>query len=353
MPFIELNPEVEHAHRRLDDIERRLQRFNNPSPTVPQYDLQAAVTGIIFVSSDQHSVDASRISTSEDGITWTPAVDPTYAGNFGYAVAWSPALQLWVAVCDDDYLTSPDGVTWTANNLEAPSEDVVWCDSLGLFVTCGFFPFASPPLIMTSSDGLTWTGQTTPWDGIPGTINGLGWSHDLGQILACGTDNSGGPCFMTSPNAVTWTIRSTPADGGFGYYRAAWSGSLGLWAATGIGGDGGLIMTSLDGINWTTRYSHGGTGQGTDVCWAESLGIFLVAGSSLTGTDAFATSSDGITWTTHTAPWGTVDGVAWSQSLGLFAAVQAGTSGVLTSPDGITWTAQSASLRGDRLAARA
>ncbi len=56
------------------------------------------------------------------------------------------------------------------------------------------------------------------------------------------------------------------------------------------------------------------------------------------------TSANGTTWTVRTSPSNVWNSVAWSPSLGLFAAVGlsgVGTQEVMTSPDGITWTLHS------------
>jgi hypothetical protein len=72
-------------------------------------------------------------------------------------------------------------------------------------------------------------------------------------------------------------------------------------------------------------------------------GLFVAVGSTGTG-DRVMTSPDGITWTSRTSAadnnWG---GVAYGN--GQFVAVSFnGTDRVMTSPDGITWTARSSSV---------
>jgi hypothetical protein len=72
-----------------------------------------------------------------------------------------------------------------------------------------------------------------------------------------------------------------------------------------------------------------------DIVWAESLGLFVGVGGTLTGPAALVlTSPDGVTWTARTAAdtslW---HGLAWSGSL-LVAVASTGANQVMTSPDG-------------------
>jgi hypothetical protein len=56
---------------------------------------------------------------------------------------------------------------------------------------------------------------------------------------------------MTSPDGITWTSRTSAADNN--WQSVAWSATLGLFIAVATSGSPNQIMTSPDGINWTTR----------------------------------------------------------------------------------------------------
>jgi hypothetical protein len=78
------------------------------------------------------------------------------------------------------------------------------------------------------------------------------------------------------------------------------------------------------------------------VAWSPTLGLFAAVGSDGTAAQQVMTSPDGITWTARTAA-NTVQwyAITWAAGLGLFVALAYnGTTAqqVMTSPDGITWT---------------
>jgi hypothetical protein len=82
---------------------------------------------------------------------------------------------------------------------------------------------------------------------------GIAWSPELGLFAAVA--NSGvGNRVMTSPDGIYWTTRTSAADNN---WRAiAWSPVLGLFAAVAYSGSGDRVMTSPDGIYWTIEYSN-------------------------------------------------------------------------------------------------
>ena len=129
---------------------------------------------------------------------------------------------------------------------------------------------------------------------------------------------------ISSSDGITWTSRtssSTKAFEGVTYGKDTFVAV----------GESGTILTSTDGISWTSRTS--GTPQ-----WLEEVtygkNIFVALGDSGT----ILTSPDGITWTSQTS--GTpkqLFGVAYVNNT--FVAV--GESGtILTSTDGISWTSR-------------
>ncbi len=164
----------------------------------------------------------------------------------------------------------------------------------------------------------------------------IAWSPQLG--LFCSVSQSGtGNRVMTSPDGITWTTRTSAADNQ--WLNIIWISELFLFVAISTNGTGNRVMTSPNGITWTTRTSAADNSW-YGITWSPELKLIVVVGSSGSG-NRIMTSPDGITWTTRTSPsdiqW---RAVAWSSELGLFAAVSASgiNNRIMTSIDGINWT---------------
>ncbi|MFN7266808.1 MAG: hypothetical protein ACK5VB_04885 [Bacteroidota bacterium] len=165
------------------------------------------------------------------------------------------------------------------------------------------------------------------------------WSSvTYGNGLYVAVANSGtGNRVMTSPDGINWTSRTSASDNN---WNSVTYGN-GLFVAVADGGPASAnhVMTSPDGINWTSR-------SASSINWKSVTygnGLF-VAVSSTTTTARVMTSSDGITWTNRT----TSSNINWSgvaYGNGQFVAVAP--NSVMTSPDGITWTARSAAAASD------
>lgn len=141
---------------------------------------------------------------------------------------------------------------------------------------------------------------------------------------------------ITSPDGINWTTRTSAADN---LWRSVVYGN-GMYVAVAASGTGNRAMSSPDGINWTIRTTPADNSWHS-VTWGNNLFVAV----SFTGTgDRVMTSPDGITWTSRVNP---VDNSWYGVTFGnnLFVAVAWDGSGnrVMTSPDGINWTIRSSS----------
>jgi hypothetical protein len=180
---------------------------------------------------------------------------------------------------------------------------------------------ASLSLTVTASGGGGGGGGAgTTW-----TIRNLshplyGVTYGNGLFVAVGR----GDAILTSPDGVTWTTQTL----GTGYSLNGVTYGNGNFVAV---GDYGIILTSTDGVNWT-RQTSGTNSELYGVTYGN--GLFVAVG----GWGTILTSPDGVSWTAQTSGTGNwLYGVTYGN--GTFVAV--GYSGtILTSPDGVSWTPQ-------------
>jgi hypothetical protein len=183
------------------------------------------------------------------------------------------------------------------------------------------------------SGGTGWTSRTSAADNDWRSV-----AYGNGLFVAVSYDGTGNRV-MTSPDGITWTSR-TSVDRA--WYSVAYGN--GLFVAVSYDGTGNRVMTSPDGITWTSRTSA------ADNDWrsvAYGNGLFVAVSSTGTG-NRVMTSPDGITWTSRTSAADN-DWFGVTYGNGLFVAVSNTGTGnrVMTSPDGITWTSRTSAADND------
>jgi hypothetical protein len=106
---------------------------------------------------------------SDDGTTWTSTV--THAAGNWQSMAWSPKLNLFVAVstATNFAASSTDGITWTTRTAAQNNVwiRVIWSDYLEMFVAVAA---SGTNRVMHSKNGITWTtgtaGAANSWWGL-------------------------------------------------------------------------------------------------------------------------------------------------------------------------------------------
>jgi hypothetical protein len=261
---------------------------------------------------------AGNIWFGKNGV-WSGSGNPATGANPN--VTFTPATALFLAASG----VSGAGMLLCTNNAQ-----------FSYVPPSGFAPWDAPSFVVagagvgTSPDGSTWSYQASP---LADAVAGI--AYGAGVFVAVGGDPDSGGMIATSPDLVNWTTRS------------------GAWSPEGIndvifaGGQfvavasGGYLATSPDGVTWTLRISNAG-GSGLlsfydidAVTWGN--GLYVIGANN----GLVATSPDGVAWTLRTSGF---TGLATSDHVyaavygsGLF--VIGGDNGQLaTSPDGVTWT---------------
>jgi len=225
--------------------------------------------------------------------------------------------------------SSDDGASTTSDNTTTTDDDTTTDNdtttTTGLFVTVG-----DNGIILTSSDGISWTKRTSV------TTNNLyGVTYGNSTFVTVG-DN--GTILTSSDNGTTWTNKRTSSVTTNNLYGVTYANSTFVTV-----GDNATILTSSDGTTWTNTstnkrtlryFSKAETNNLYGVTYGD--GLFVVVGGDAT----IFTSSDGTTWTERDglrSTWALPQyfkGVTYRKKL--FVAV--GRNGrILNSPDGITW----------------
>jgi hypothetical protein len=231
----------------------------------------------------------------------------------------------YVAV-GEGIFTSQDGINWTERQagVTAMLNDVTWKD--GRFVAVG-----EAGTVLSSPDGVAWTPQTIPAVNTP-MLHGVAASGS--RFVAVGTQYLAGtgdytPLILTSSDGLSW--QEVPQAFSAVTYRVIWAGNkfVAVGSATGAPNASAVSLTSADGLAWTL-HSAANTDQSVfyDIVWSGSQFVAV-------GYPGAARSADGVTWE-RTGLGVSVGGeaVAWSGQRFLSC------SGVYcaSSTNGIDWT---------------
>jgi hypothetical protein len=175
--------------------------------------------GLYVSVTAQTANNTTILRTSPDGLVWTLRGHPWTGINTGYATdvcfgtpGGSPlfvACASTTAAYDTLVITSPDGITWTAQTTTTNAARVIWMSGLNLFVLVGKNRGGGAAnRIMTSPDGITWTLRTSSWADAASVYTGL--DTDGTTIVATGYNTAGGIVdgqMETSTDGITWTTR--------------------------------------------------------------------------------------------------------------------------------------------------
>jgi hypothetical protein len=206
----------------------------------------------------------------------------------------------------------------------------------------------SPPETVT----FKWTTQSTTASGLDIEWRSVTWAPELGLFVAVGNvSGSSTARVMTSTDGISWTSRLSSLA--VSWASVAWSKDLELFVAVADTGTGDKIMTSPNGINWTSR-SIAGNHPLKSVIWSSERKEFIAVSDGITITLSNyvigARSTDGVNWTVINTlttssflntQW---NSVTWAPELGLYVRVginpntSSNSGGAFTSPDGINWT---------------
>jgi hypothetical protein len=271
--------------------------------------------------------------TSADGITWT-------ARNFPIADAY-----LWVARGTDKWVAFPssgttalyssDGINWTSTTLPVSA---TW-STIGYtgtrFVAA---PFGSSTTGVWSSDGINWNVSTLP--------SGYFWFRTSGGNGVVIVTTAASNVTARTTDGVTWTLSSTPASSAL-WCNAASNGNN--WAIVPYcNNDTSVISSSLRSTDNANSFAYGGNlpsaGIWYSVAYAKGNFVTVMLRTAYYGynpNNRGAYSSDGgVTWNAVTLPatqeW---VGTSYAQPFSNVVTIGLGSNvGLYSSDGGVTWT---------------
>ena len=317
-----------------------MERFDVQSRALRPASLISLTVAVLLAALFAFSAHVARA----DSISWTARTSA--ADNNWESVTFGNGLFVAVAGSGSGnrVMTSTDGVTWTSRTSAADNSWRSVTYGNGLFVAVS--ADGSPNQVMTSTDGITWTSRTAAANNIWNSVtfgNGL-----FVAVAGSGSNNR----VMTSADGITWTSQTSTANNTWRSVTYA----NGLFVAVSSFGVGDRIMTSPDGVTWTPRTAPA-VKPWTSVTWGGPAGqekFVAVSDGSAIGsstTDRVMTSPDGITWTSRTTPstddwWSSVRWGGPSGQQRFVAVASSFNTGnrFMTSPDGITWTAEASGV---------
>ena len=259
--------------------------------------------------------NSGSVLVSTNGIDWQSRTSGTTSNL--YAV--TRGTDRFVAVSQGLVLTSSDGLTWTNFHVPASSlSGVSWGN--GLYVAVG-----ASGTVLTSPDGLAWARQNS---GTTTQLSDVTWG--LGQFVAVG-----GPygIVLTSTDGTNW-INRTPTFNPTALRAVVFSDNQ----FVAVGGSvpvasGGLIISSSDGLSWERQTSGTSTNNYSDVAYGN--GAFVAVGDTQPVGPWLSlliiSSLDGAAWTWRlTSTTASLAGVAYGN--GSFVAVGSGGSILQSGP---------------------
>ena len=238
-----------------------------------------AAVGIALAYAPNNAI----VLTSPTGSGWTVRVSGTASklNNIAYGAG------TFVAVGNaGTIITSTDeGTNWVVGNSGVVANlsgvSYVTNSVTNLFIATG-----ATGTLLTSPDGITWTAQYAS------TVKDL---HCACPTYAAGVYVAGGASgtMITSPDATTWTVRSaasiTRAINGLAYANNNFVAACSY----------GYILTSPDGITWTRQVSPFGSDNSSSRTYSAITygnGNFVIAGSTSSYACAIQSSADGTNW---------------------------------------------------------
>jgi len=282
--------------------------------------LRATISGsakTLSVGSTIRISATSQISSiGQNGADFSAKTASAGDGLANYSASYGAGLYLVAGGSTGTVYTSPDLTTWTNRTSGVGARDIF---AISEYVGGYFVLGGASNYFAYSTDGITWTAGTnsafgdtkaiatngsnnwimagnlkvlyggpSSWTEVATSVSANAAAFGNSTYLIAG--NSGSVATATSAsNGSSWTNRTS----GFGttaIYSATYGNGLFV-----IGGDGGKISTSPDGITWTSISSGFSTAVRVESIYYKDPYFIATGGTGSTGSTRVSTN--GSTWT--------------------------------------------------------
>lgn len=305
------------------------------------YDISATTITVSWsVDNDGYDIVVNGVSTGF-----------TQFGGFGGFVPYTITSSYLVSGVNtiDFYLYNGGGpgglrveMTLNTTNPTSPNDNswssVSWSSYLGLFAAVASTNNSQTTQVMTSPDGITWTAKRSPVDNH--SWSKITWSPDLKVFVAVdgSTSSTATARAMYSFDGTIWIESMTP-NINVSWNDVVWSAGLKMFTAVASGGTSGNngIMTSPDGITWTSRLHNSSITTLTfgGIVWSSQLNLFVALSNSTSQAQGIR-SSNGINWYTFNITPSTWQRGVWCSDFNKFIFIDSATNSYFSS-DGYHW----------------
>ena len=265
-----------------------------------------------------HNNETGYVYKSNDGQNWERYNAPVMVG-----LCYSESLGLFVgAEKYNTVYTSEDGENWTtisvSQGFNTNLTEMIWIEEWNLFMGIGWSTGSRSVTIIKSSDGIEWQQaiQTNVLSNNSGmNFWGLAYSDKINKVVAVGKNatSTNYDHYVYLYDGTSWQEVDFSTTGIY-LSEITYSKMLNLFVGA---GSQGKILIGKDGINWQVIQIPEETKNFQNVCFSETLGLFVIVSNSSKYVYA---STDGKNWFTIGGVRASYQGICYSESLDLFVA---------------------------------
>ena len=312
-----------------------------------------------FIACTSSGTSNNRILTSSSGMGWLTSSTPVdFAAK---SICWAPNIGKVVVLGTSYSMSSSDGISWSANAISDIADvtivGLVWHEVLNILIGVGYDTVNSVVVLLTSSDGASWTKTVTTVLRQPSkVVCGGNYEYRLSLLV----DGAYGDCVFYTTDLINWTNTGFPFYTDMYFRDVQWDKQSGEYFVSFLSGFGDNVLYVYEELEYTIdnidSSSIDGTGIGAVISCPDA-GTYLLAhsgainvgrrtaitavsyGANPTALSPFATSILGYNHLKYARSWAITNyswtKIIWANVGQVFHAC--GTNYTAYSSDGYTW----------------